>query len=335
MSDYYSILGVDKKATQEEIKKAYRKLALENHPDRNPGDSKAEENFKQISQAYDVLGDKNKRDMYDHQSHADHFNFSFGGFDMFGNMNDIFSDFFDQRRNRPKKHNLAIDIDLTFEEAVFGCEKNINVPMQNMCATCSGNGVKPGSKPKQCYECNGTGQLRHRQQFLNITVTCNACGGSGQTIHEYCGTCNGSGLMEHKKEIKLSIPAGINNGNKIKIENCHNDASNIKFDLYVKIGVKESEIFKRSKQDIHTEVSISFPLAVLGGTIEVLTIHGPVQIKVPRGTQQDDVFKIKNKGVKKLNSENNGNHYAHMKIKVPKTFDSKTEKILKELLNCM
>jgi molecular chaperone DnaJ len=330
-NDYYSILGVNKDATQEEIKKAYRKLALENHPDRNPGDSKAEESFKQISQAYDTLGDKSKRGVYDHQSRVDHFDFSFGGFD----MNDIFSDFFVQRPRRQKRYNLTVDIDLTFEEAIFGCEKNVYVPIQNMCKMCNGSRIKQGARPERCHKCNGTGQLQHIQQFMNFTVTCNVCNGAGQIIREYCGSCKGAGTMETKKEIKLSIPPGIDGGNKIKVENCHNDANNVKFDLYVKISVKESEIFKRLKYDIHTDIYVSFPLVALGGKIDVLTVHGPVQIKIPKGTQQGDVFKIKEKGVKKLNSNNIGDHYTHIKIIVPKILDSKTEKILKELSNYM
>ncbi len=344
--DYYEVLGVSRNATEDEIKKAYRKLALELHPDRNPGNKEAEERFKEVTEAYEVLSDKEKRAMYDRFGHAGTSGGPFSGAEGFGGFgfgttfsdvfNDIFTDFFGggtRSRTRPEPgEDLLYRLDITFVEAAKGVEKEIRVNKRIVCETCNGDGIKPGTKPIICGTCKGSGTVRYQQGFFSIGRTCTTCRGTGKIIKEYCVDCGGAGLRNITKNIKINIPAGIDTGNKLRLsgEGNHGLRGGRPGDLYVEVNIIPHEFFKRKGNDIICEVPISIVTAALGGEIEVPTIDGKSKVKVNEGTQNNTVYKIKGKGFPDIYSNRKGDQLVYINVEVPTNLNSKQKELLRE-----
>lgn len=343
--DYYEVLGVSRDATDEEIKKAYRKLALELHPDRNPGNKEAEERFKEVTEAYEVLSNSEKRAMYDRFGHAGAAGGPFSGSEGFGGFgfgttfsdvfNDIFSDFFGgaSSRNRPEQgEDLLYRLEISFFEAAKGTEKEIKVNKRVICETCKGDGVKPGTKPIICGTCGGSGTVRYQQGFFSIGRTCSACKGTGRLIKEHCPDCKGSGSRYVTKSIKINIPAGVDDGNKLRLsgEGNHGIRGGRPGDLYVEVYIKKHDFFKRRNNDIICEVPISFVMAALGSEIEVPTVDGKTKIKIPEGTQNGAVFKIKGKGFPDIYTKRKGDQLVYVNVEVPTHLNSKQKQLLQE-----
>jgi len=348
--DYYSLLGVSRSASPDDIKKAYRKLALKYHPDRNPGDKSAEEHFKKISEAYEVLSDPDKRRLYDQYgaegikqsfgaggfqwsdfTHADEFSDIFEG--MFGGG--IFEQLFGSSRRGPGSHqrgsDLRVDVEISFMEAVRGVDKTIEITKYDTCSTCGGTGAAPGTRPSRCRHCGGTGQVRVSQGFFTFTQTCPVCGGTGQVIEKPCPTCHGSGRVERRKSLKVKIPPGIENGARLKVpgEGEAGARGAAPGNLYVVVHVKEHEFFKRDGHHIICDVPISFPKAALGCEVEVPTVHGPVLIKIPAGTQNGQTFRLKGKGIHDLQG-GVGDHFVRIKVETPANLNREQRALLEQ-----
>lgn len=344
--DFYEVLGVDKSASEDEIKKAFKKAALKYHPDRNKGDKEAEEKFKEVNEAYQVLSDAEKRQRYDQFGTAD-FNgaqgfdgFDFGGFGGFG---DIFSDIFgggfsssSSRKNAPRKGaDLEYNLNLTFEEAVYGCKKEIRVTRKEKCETCSGTGAKPGTSSKTCTKCHGSGRVQMQRRtplgVMSTTTVCDACNGEGKIIEEPCTTCRGTGKERKTRTITVNVPAGVDTGNVMPFRGQGEAGENggPAGDLYVNIRVAPHKSFKRNGYDIHMETHISFAKAAFGTDIKVPTVEGDVTYKIPAGTQPGTVFRLKGKGVQRVNSTVKGDHYVKVIVDVPKTLNEKQEEALR------
>jgi len=340
--DYYEVLGVPRTASLDDIKKSYRKLALKFHPDKNPGDPAAEESFKEAAEAYGVLSDEQKRAQYDRYGHAATGG-GFGGFDpnQFADFGDIlgdlfgFGDFFggSRRRSGPRAargNDLRYDLTLEFEEAAFGKEVSIDVPRVIQCATCNGSGAKPGTQPVTCSGCGGRGQVRYSQGFFAVQRSCPQCGGAGKVIKDPCVTCNGSGRVREEKKISVKIPAGVDEGSRLRIagegEAGYNGGPS--GDLYVFISVKEHAKFQRREYDIHSEQPVSFTRAALGGEIKVDTIDGAETLRIPAGTQPNQVFRLRGKGVQYLQSPGRGDHFVHVAVRVPTSLNDEQRELL-------
>ena len=324
MSDYYVTLGVKSGASQDEIKKAYRKLAKKYHPDANSGDKSAEEKFKEISEAYDTLGDPLKRKGYDHdpRTHGGRAHTHPGGAsDIFSHFDSMFSDFFGTRRGRHRKRvnpDIHIEITLSFEEAVLGCEKEIELFRNLNCTLCSGTGCKPGTSPKTCATCDGRGEVLHQQGFFTVSVTCPTCDGNGKIIIDACLSCVGAGVSKIADRFKVKIPAGIDNKEIVKVPGkgeCF-DVSLSPGNLNVIIQVSSSPRFVRKKNNIYAVHEVDFVTAILGGLASVTTVHGLVNVTIPAGTQSDSYIKIKNSGVKN-GVHGSGDHMMHVRIAIP------------------
>jgi molecular chaperone DnaJ len=346
--DYYEILGLNKGAGEDEIKKAFRKLAVQYHPDKNKGDKAAEEKFKEINEAYQILTDPQKKAQYDQFGTTD---FSGGGFDGgfdfsdIGGFGDIFDTFFGggggsrRRRNGPERgSDIETTISLTFEEAVFGAQKEIAVNRHENCETCSGTGAKSGTSPKTCDKCGGTGQLRTQRNtplgsFVSMT-TCDKCSGKGRVIMDPCSSCHGSGKVRKHKKIKVDIPAGVDTGNVIPLRGQGEHGSNggPPGDLYVNIRVASHPVFKRKGFDIYMDANISFGRAALGTELRVPTVDGEVKYSVPAGTQPGTVFRLKGKGVPRVNSHGRGDQYVNVVVEVPKNLNDKQKEALKSFM---
>ncbi|WMJ82314.1 molecular chaperone DnaJ [Clostridium sp. MB40-C1] len=345
--DYYEVLGISKGASEDEIKKSYRKLAMKYHPDRNPGDKEAEEKFKDINEAYQVLSDPEKKSQYDRFGTTD-FNGGFGGaggFDFSGGMGgfeDIFDSFFggfggfsSRRKNGPERgEDIEYTLNLTFEEAVFGVEKEISLSKNEKCETCNGTGAKPGTNSKTCDKCNGTGQVRYQRNtplgsFVS-TATCDKCSGSGKIITDPCHTCHGKGTVRKNKKIKIKIPAGVDTGNVLPLRGQGEPGKNggPSGDLYINIRVSPHKFFKRKGFDIYVEQHISFARAALGVELEVATVDGDVKYKVPAGTQSGTVFRLKGKGITRVNGHGRGDEYIKVIVDVPKNLNDKQKEAL-------
>ncbi|MGM0436985.1 MAG: molecular chaperone DnaJ [Bacillota bacterium] len=345
--DYYEILGVDKDASQKEIKKAYRKLAKKYHPDMNKDDSDTSEKFKEISEAYEILSDPDKRKRYDRYGHSgindDDFNFDDFAQGGFGGFEDIFDMFFGgrsgrgSRRRGPRKgSDLQYRMEITFEEAAFGAEKEITIPRTETCETCGGNGAKPGTDVKTCPKCDGTGQMRVSQrtpfgQFTQ-TKTCDRCGGTGKIVKTPCPDCNGTGKQRRHRNLTVNIPAGVQDGNRLRMagEGEAGEKGAPSGDLYIIISVKEHEIFDRKGDDIYCEVPINFVQATLGDEIKVPTLDGKVKFTIPEGTQPGTTFRLKNKGIPHLNGRGRGDEYIKTKVIIPKHLSQEQKDLLKE-----
>ena len=349
--DYYEVLGVEKSADDAAIKKAYRVLAKKYHPDMNPGDAEAEKKFKEASEAYAILSDPEKRRQYDQFGHAAFEGGAGGGFggfdfssadfsDIFG---DIFGDFFGGGRrsrssNGPMKGaNIRTSVRITFEEAVFGVEKEIELTLKDECKTCHGSGAKPGTSPETCSKCGGKGQVVFTQQSFFGTVrnvqTCPECNGTGKVIKEKCSDCHGSGYIASRKKIQVSIPAGIDNGQSVRIRDKGEPGSNggSRGDLLVEVIVGRHPIFQRQDYNIFSAVPISFAVAALGGDVIVDTVDGKVIYEVKAGTQTDTKVRLKGKGVPSLrNRDVRGDHYVTLIVQTPEKLSHEARELLKQ-----
>ena len=349
--DYYEVLGISKTADDAEIKKAYRVLAKKYHPDMNPGDAEAEKKFKEDSEAYAVLSDPEKRRQYDQFGHAAFEGGGaggFGGFDFnsadFGDIfGDIFGDFFGGGRRRGanngpmKGANIRTSVRITFEEAVFGVSKEIELTLKDECATCHGTGAKPGTSPETCTKCGGKGQVVFTQQSFFGTVrnvqSCPECNGTGKVIKEKCADCHGTGYIANRKKIQVSIPAGIDNGQSVRIRDKGEPGTNggPRGDLLVEVIVARHPIFQRQDYNIFSTVPISFAVAALGGDVVVDTVDGKVIYEVKPGTQTDTKVRLKGKGVPSLrNKEVRGDHYVTLVVETPEKLSGEAKELLKQ-----
>lgn len=351
--DYYEVLGVDKGADDATIKKAYRQLAKKYHPDMNPGDKEAEKKFKEASEAYAVLSDPDKRRQYDQFGHSAFegggAGGGFGGFDFSGAdfsdiFGDIFGDFFGggsrggSRNNGPMKGaNLRTSVRISFEQAVFGVEKELDLNLKDTCKTCNGSGAKPGTSPETCRKCGGRGQVvtQHSTPFGTIrnSQVCPDCGGTGKTIKEKCPDCHGSGYISSRKKIQVSIPAGIDNGQSVRIRDKGEPGVNggPRGDLLVEVVVDRHPIFQRQEMNIFSTVPVSFAVAALGGEILIDTVDGKVVYDVKAGTQTDTRIRLRGKGVPSLrNKDVRGDHYVTLVVQVPDKLSNEAKELLKQ-----
>lgn len=350
--DYYEVLGIDKNASDEEIKKAFRKMALKYHPDKNPGDKEAEEKFKEINEAYQVLSDPQKKSQYDQFGTTD-FNGQggFGGFEGFssggfGGFSDIFGDIFDmfgsgggrRPQNGPQRGaDLEYRMTLTFEEAAFGVKKDIDIFRNETCDICHGSGARPGTSPKTCDKCRGTGQVKSQRNtpfgsFTSVT-TCDKCHGEGRVIETPCTSCNGSGKVRRKRVVSINIPAGVDNGNTIPLrgEGEPGLKGGPSGDLYIQIKVSPHKIFKRQGFDMVCDVPISFIRAALGGEITVPTLEGDQKQSIPEGTQPGTVIKLRGKGIPRIRGNGRGDLYVKLNVEIPKKLNDKQRELLNKL----
>lgn len=346
--DYYAVLGVGKDAGDQEIKGAYRKLALKFHPDHNPDVPDAEENFKEASEAYSVLSDAQKRAAYDRYGHAGLQGAAGGaGFnpEAFTDFSDILGNFFDlgdlfgagggRRRSRAQRgEDVRYDLELSFEEAVFGMTADVQVERMDRCDRCNGAGSEPGSGPTQCPTCHGRGEVLYQQSFLSIRRTCSTCGGSGQIIRNPCSQCRGNGFRQIQRKLKVTVPAGVDNNTRIRLATEGQPGANggPPGDLYVFLKVKEHTFFDRQGQDLHCTIPINIAQAALGAEIQVPTLEQqPHKLKIPEGTQSGAQFRIRHKGVTVVNGNSRGDLYVHIKVQIPSRLTRDQRKLLEQL----
>jgi molecular chaperone DnaJ len=342
--DYYEILGVDRKASEEEIKKAYRKLALQYHPDRNPGDKDAELSFKEAAEAYEVLRDPQKRARYDQFGfdglNADGFHGFSSSDDIFSAFGDIFSEFFGfsagaRGRGGPRPQagaDLRYNLSVSFRDAAKGAEAKISIPKDATCSECNGSGARPGTSATTCKHCNGVGQVYQSQGFFRLAATCPVCRGQGQVIADPCPRCRGRGVVQEVKELAVRIPAGVDNGNRLRLrgEGEPGQYGGPPGDLYVVIYVEEDKTFSRRGQDLITSVEITFVQAALGDKILVPTLDDPVTLTIPKGTQSNNVFTLKGQGLPFLGSAHQGDLLVEVKVRTPSGLNKRQEELLRE-----
>lgn len=345
--DYYESLGVNKNATDAELKKAYRKLAMQYHPDRNPGDTVAEEKFREINEAYQILSDGTKRAQYDQYGRVFDENGGFGGgggaggfggdtiFEEF--FGDVFGDFFGttgntKRKRRPQKgQSIQYDMDITFMEAAFGCEKEIEVPITENCKRCDGSGAEPGAM-ETCPACHGSGTVQRRQGLFAISTPCSNCGGAGQVIKEVCTECKGEGTHRNISKINLKIPAGIESGMTLRVNGKGNAGMNggPSGDLYVEINVVDHDFFRRDGKEIYVELPVSFVDAIIGKEIEISTLDGKEKIEIKAGTQPGDRIVLKGKGLPDVQGYGVGNMNIDIKVLLPTKLNSEQKELLQK-----
>lgn len=355
--DYYEVLGVDKSATQDEIKKAFRKITKANHPDLHPGDKECEERFKEANEAYEVLSDEEKRKKYDQFGHAA-FDPSagydaggFGGFDGFGDLGDIFGDIFGgfggfggqtRNPNAPRKgDSVRVSVNISFEEAAFGCEKEVTAPRVEQCPDCKGTGCAPGTTPEICPDCKGSGTVRTTQRTpfgaMQSTSPCSKCRGTGKIIHQPCKTCRGLGSIRRQHKMTVKIPAGIDDGQTISRQGYGNAGVNggPAGDLLINVIVRPHPIFERDGNSVVMEQEISYAQATLGAEIEVPTLDGKVKLNIPEGTQPGAVFRLRGKGIPFLRGGGRGDQFVSVKVGIPKGLTSSQKELLRQFAASM
>ncbi len=353
--DYYQTLGVAQNASPEDIKKAYRKMAMKHHPDRNPDDTSAEAKFKDVQKAYDTLSDTDKRKMYDHQGHA---NFEqsaqngghegFGGFSGFGgfgsDLGDIFSTFFGGgnarqggAQERSRGDDVSYSLEITLEQAAFGYDAQIKVPAWDDCTDCGGTGAEKGSKINTCGYCKGHGAINIRQGMFAMQQTCPQCQGAGKMFEKPCRTCHTTGKVRKQKTLQIRVPAGIETGMRIRSTNNGKPGLNggPYGDMYLEIQVKTHDTFERDGSDLHCDAPIPFSIATLGGEVKIPTLSGNVDLNIPEGTQNGQVFRLRNKGIRSLRSEVLGDLYVHVQIEVPVALNHEQKKLLQSFAESM
>lgn len=347
--DYYEVLGVSHNGAEQEIKSAYRKMAMRYHPDKNPGDMKAEEKFKEAAEAYSVLSDPGKRAAYDRFGHqgVSGAGGGFSGFDptIFSDFSDILGDFFGfgdvfgtgagrRRSSVERGADLRYDLQITFEEAAFGVKTKIRIPRLEMCKECGGSGAQKGTGPTTCPQCQGRGQVRHQQGFLVISRTCGQCRGAGQTINNPCRECRGQGRVRNEKTLEIKIPAGVDTGSRLRIsgEGESGAYGGESGDLYVVVNVKEHDYFERDGADLYCMMPVSFSQAALGGEIHVPTLDGEnEELKIPEATQGGTKFRIRGKGIPYLNGRGRGDLYVTVRVMTPQKLTREQRRLLEQL----
>jgi molecular chaperone DnaJ len=338
--DYYEVLGVDRNASDDEIKRSYRRLALKYHPDRNPGDKDAEERFKEAAEAYEVLRDPQRREIYDHYGHEGLQGTGFRGFrgfeDIFSSFGDIFEDFFGggfrSRTRMQRGADLRYDLRISFHDAVFGRETEIEVPRFETCDHCSGSGVEPGYERESCRTCGGRGQVTRSQGFFRISTTCPDCRGAGEIITNPCNECKGFGRVEVTKKIKVKIPPGIDTGMRLKLSGEGEAGLNQAppGDLYVEIFVEPHEFFERDGYDVICRVPISFVQATLGSTLEVPTLENSERVSIAKGTQPGDTLRLHGRGIPRLRGRGRGDQIIVYNVRTPARLSKRQEELLRE-----
>jgi molecular chaperone DnaJ len=340
--DYYKILGVSRDATEEEIKKSYRKVAMQYHPDRNPENKEAEEKFKIASEAYEVLRDPEKRQIYDHYGIEGLRGTGFTGFrgfdDIFSAFGDIFEDFFGlggtyKRRSRARAGaDLRYDLKISFHDAAFGKEFEIDIPKNVPCDVCNGTGAKLGTHPANCPNCKGTGQVTRSQGFFTISTTCSRCGGEGKIVSHPCKDCRGSGKIKKNKRVQIRIPPGVDTGSRLRIrgEGEEGERGGPAGDLFIFLYVEPHEFFSRDGDDIVCQIPISFTQAALGAEIEIPTLNGKRNLIIPKGTESGEVFRVKGEGFQKLRGYGRGDQVIQVVVRTPKNLTTRQEEILRE-----
>ncbi|MEW6455228.1 MAG: molecular chaperone DnaJ [Acidobacteriota bacterium] len=346
--DYYEILNVSRNSTQEEIKKAYRNMALKYHPDRNPSNKEAEEKFKEAAEAYSVLGDPEKRKIYDTYGHSGFKGEVFRDFDFFSSslfreFEDILGDFFGfdffspgkkRRGGYPRKgDDIWAEIEITLEEAFNGIDRELEILSEELCEECGGSGAQKGTGRISCPSCGGTGNIRFQQGFFSISRTCSHCGGTGEIIKSPCRECEGIGKSKKKKKIKIKIPAGVDSGARLRIqgEGEIGERGGGRGDLYIVVKVKEHRFFKRDGDNLYCEIPISFSQAALGTEIRIHTLDGIERLKIPEGTQTGTEFRIKGKGIKRLGGYGRGDLFILIKVVTPKSLSKEEKKLYEEI----
>jgi len=340
--DYYEVLGCQKNTSEQELKRAYRKLAMKHHPDRNPDDATASDKFKEIQEAYDVLSDPKKKQLYDQFGHdgvnAQGMGGGFSGADAFSDIfGDVFGDIFGGASRTRKARvyrgsDLRYELELTLEQAVFGSSIEIDVPTQVACNRCSGTGSEPGSSPVDCGTCRGEGQVRVSQGFFSVQQTCPKCKGEGKVISSPCGECTGAGRVKKRKKLTVKIPAGVDEADRIRLSGEGEAGRNggPSGDLFVDIVLHDHPIFTRESQDLHCNIPISFATAVLGDQIQVPTLEGHLSLKIPPETQSGKIFRLRGKGVKSLRSSAVGDIYCHVHVETPVNLTETQKEMLKK-----
>lgn len=348
--DYYELLGVGQTASADEIKKAYRKLAVKYHPDKNAGNKQAEEKFKEYTEAYEVLSDSKKRAMYDQFGHAGVAGAAggqggFGGFSDFGDfasgidLGDIFEGFFGGGGRRKSRQggarngaDLRTDITIAFKDAAFGVEQQVDVYRNEACDSCKGSGAESGSKRKSCSECGGSGQVRFSQGFFSMTRTCSRCQGEGEVIEKPCRKCSGTGVAQKSEKIKVRVPSGIDDGTSLRVsgEGEAGIRGGSRGDLYVVVHVRAHEFFRRAEDDIICDVPISFVQASLGAEIQVPTLEGTSKIKIPAGTQTGKMFRLRGKGIPNIHGYGRGDEHVRIIVETPTHLNGEQKKLLEE-----
>jgi len=349
--DYYEILGVQRGADNDAIKKAYRQMAMKYHPDRNPGDTAAEAKFKEAAEAYDVLSNNQKRANYDRFGHVG-VNNGFGGGpggqgftdinDIFSAFGDVFSDFFGggatsgrgRSRSRARRgSDLRYFLDVELKDVLSGAQKEIQFQTDEACKTCSGSGAKPGTEPETCRTCGGSGQVVRQQGFFTMATTCHTCRGEGRVIHEKCSKCHGQGRTQVTRKLDINVPAGVDNGTQLRLsgEGEAGYMGGAAGDLYVEIRVKEDERFEREGQTLHAELEVSYLQAALGAEVEVETLSGLKKVKIDHGSQNGDRVRLKHEGLPSLRTQTRGDLFFHLHVTVPKKLSKKEEELLREI----
>ena len=343
--DFYEILGVNRDASDEDIKKAYRKLAMKHHPDRNPDSKDAEEKFKEAKEAYEILSEPDKRRAYDSYGHAgvNPQMSGGGGGEGFGGFSEAFGDIFGEifggrgggrgGQQVYRGADLRYNMDITLEQAARGTETKIRIPSLDECNTCHGSGAKPGTQPKTCHTCNGQGQVRMQQGFFSIQQTCPTCHGTGKVIPEPCTTCSGSGRIKNHKTLSVKIPAGVDDGDRIRLSGEGEAGMNggPPGDLYVVVQLKPHSVFQREGADLHCEMPITFTVAALGGEIHIPTLDGEAKIKIPAETQSGQVFRLRGKGIRPVRQTSAGDLMCHVVVETPVRLTDRQRELLREL----